>query len=765
MSADRKQEILQRLNFEDFYRGELGDLKPARGDEVLALCPFHDDSNPSLSVNVKTGLFNCFGCDAKGDVFAFYQRRHGADFKTALDDIGRLAGVEKKTPKSTSPDFQSLGLTEFARAKELPETFLKSQGINQYGFPDGTACVDFPYKDAAGQVVAIRHRFANKGDKKFRWRKGDKVYPYGLWRWPEIRQAGWALLVEGETDSLTCWLAGLPALGLPGKKTWARCWQILKDLPGVQEVQFYLWQEPDAVDLPGEVGRDLPGMLVISAPEQFKDLSEAYCQGNDLPVLVHGLRETAKPPPPAAITGGFTYDDLGNARRLVALHGQDIRYCHLSKKWYHWTGSFWEVDYCGEVERRAKLVIGSLYREAADSGDTKEASRIAKFAMTSSSVNRILATVRLAQSEPGIQVKPSSMNADPWLFNCRNGTIDLRTGELQPARREDLITSMAPVDYNPDAPCELWEKFLYQIMDFEQRPDTCHRMVNFLQQALGYSLTGDCREECLFILWGSGANGKSTLVNTISELLGDYSRNTPVESLLSRPKGGEIPTDIARLDGPRFVTTSEVDRGRRLAESLVKALTGRDTITARYLYGEFFDFEPQFKLWLSTNNKPIIKGADDAIWRRIMFLRFPVHIPKEERDGELKVKLLSEGPGILSWLVRGCLYWQQFGFDVPPEVTTDIAEYRNEMDVLAEFIEDRCIVQPNNWATASDLYEAYTSWAEDAGLKDKEVLKQRTFGSCLSERGFMRDKGAKGQRLWRGVGLHEQDFYVPPSAP
>jgi len=756
MGPDRKQQILERLHFGDFYRGELPEFKPARGDEIIALCPFHDDHNPSLSVNLKTGMFNCFACDAKGDVFAFFMRKHGVDFKEALNELGRRAGVE--TNKPDGPGFQSLTLGAFSTAKQLPVEFLKKNGVHEYRFPDGITAVDFDYWNEQGQLRAVRHRFANKGDKKFRWRKGDKIFPYGLWRLREIQEAGWCLLVEGETDSLTCWLHGLPALGLPGKKTWSRCWETLKGIPALQDLRFYVWQEPDAQDLPQEVARDLPRVLVLPAPPEYKDLSEAHCQGRDVRAIVHDLMEIAQPPPePPAISGGFSLDDLGNARRLVAEHGQDLRYCHLSKKWYHWNGNFWEMDYSGEVERRAKKTIASIYKEASEASDDKAAARIAKFAMQSSAVNRILAMVRLAQSEPGIQVKPAEMNANPWLLNVKNGTIDLRTGELRPPHRENLITGIAPVDYDPDAPCDLWEKFIYQIMDFNQRPDTAVRMTTFLQLALGYSLTGDCREECLFILWGGGANGKSTLVNTISELLGDYSRNTPVESLLSRPKGGEIPTDIARLDGPRFVTTSEVDRGRRLAESLVKALTGRDTITARYLYGEFFDFTPQFKLWLSTNNKPIIKGADDAIWRRIMFIRFPVHIPKEQRDGDLKHKLLSEGPGILAWMVRGCLDWQQCGFDVPPEVIADIAEYRSEMDVLADFIEDRCLVSPAFTATATDLYEAYTDWAEKAGLKEKEMLKQRTFGSCLSERGFIRDKGAKGQRLWRGVALRASE--------
>lgn len=753
MIDGRKEEILARFPYEAFYRGELGELKRSQGDNWQALCPFHDDSNPSLSVNLGNGLYKCFACGAKGDIFQFYQQKHGVDFKTALEDLGRLAGVEKKTPKNQDEGFQSLCLAAFAGSKKLPEEFLRAQGVKQYGFPDGTVCVDFPYKDITGKIAAIRHRFANRGAKKFRWRSGDSVLPYGLWKWEKIRVAGWCLLVEGESDCLTCWQHGLPALGLPGKKTWSKCWPHLKNSPGLEQVQFYLWQEPDAVDLPREVAHNLPGVLVIKASEECKDLSEAQGQGKDIPALLHELRESAQPPPAPPSGGGFTYDDLGNARRLASLHGQDLKYSHLSKKWYYWTGKFWAIDSCGEVGRRAIATIQSIYQEAALASDAKEAARIAKFATLSSSATRLNAMIAIAKDLPGMQVQPKEMNANPWLFNCNNGTIDLRSGELRPPRREDLITSKAEVDYDPDAPCEKWEEFLFQIMDYEQRPDTAQRMVFFLQQALGYSLTGDCREECLFILWGGGANGKSTLVNTISELLGDYSRNTPVESLLSRPKGGEIPTDIARLDGPRFVTSSEVDRGRRLAESLVKALTGRDTITARYLYGEFFDFVPQFKLWLSTNNKPVIKGADDAIWRRIMFLRFPVHIPREQRDGELKSKLLAEGPGILAWMVRGCLDWQQHGFNVPPEVIADLAEYRNEMDVLAEFIEDKCNVHPNEWATSSDLYEAYVDWAEEAGLKDKEVLKQRTFGSCLSERGFLRDRGAKGTRIWRGINL------------
>ena len=235
--------------------------------------------------------------------------------------------------------------------------------------------------------------------------------------------------------------------------------------------------------------------------------------------------------------------------------------------------------------------------------------------------------------------------------------------------------------------------------------------------------------------------------------MGSYARNTPMETLLAKDRaGGEIPADVARLHGPRFVTAKEVDRGRRLSESLVKELTGQDTITARFLYGEHFDFKPKFKLFMSTNNKPVMKGTDNAIWRRINFVRFPLELAKEDQDGDLPEELWAEASGILAWLVRGCLSWQKWGLAAPAEVIDATAEYRAEMDVLMEFIEDCCIVNPKLTATAKELYEAYRQWAADQGMTEKEMLKQRSFGLRLGERGFRKGK-LHGQRMWTGLGL------------
>lgn len=749
---DHKAEVVERLDIGAFYRAELGELV-RRGTTWFALCPFHADQDPSLSVDLEKGLFRCFGCEAGGSVIDFYMRRHGVEFREALGELARRAGVDiSRQPAAGSSQkkdktFVSLTLEEFSRGKRLPVEFLQAQGVQQYTNKFNTVCVQFPYLDGKKKLVALRSRYGgtSKDQVKFLWRTGDKAQLYGLWRLAEFREQGWALVVEGESDTLTCWLAGLPCLGIPGKENYATLRH-----RGLKGLDLYLWQEPDAVDLPRKAAELLPGLKVIKAPAGIKDLSEAHIKGQDVAALVEELKKGAREPePPPVVTGGFSLSDLGNAKRLVSVHGQDLRYCYLRKKWLVWSGKYWETDFSGEVERRAKEVVMGLYREAGGQDDKDDRKRLAQFALRSENVNRIKAMVQLAQSEGGISVQPEELDAHMWRLNCTNGTIDLRTGKLLPHRREDLITRQAPVAYDSEANWELWERFLYQIQDNHVEK------VHFLQQALGYTLTGSTREQCMFVLWGGGANGKSTLLNTVRHLLGDYARHTPTETLLSRTKGGEIPTDVARLDGPRLVTASEVDRGRRLAESLIKELTGQDTVSARFLYGEYFDFQPQFKLFLSTNNKPVIRGVDDAIWRRIHFVKFPVQIPEAERDRELQDKLVAEGPGIMAWMVRGCMDWYAHGLEVPQEVRDATAEYRAEMDVLQEFLDDRCVTGPTMRATAKELYEAYQAWADDGGIPEKQQLKQRTFGIMLAERGFSRDRGSAGVRLWRGIGLRD----------
>jgi hypothetical protein len=305
---DLKKQVLDRLDIAGFYQKELPSLKNGQGDEATAFCPFHDDQNtPNLSVNQKNGLFHCFACGAQGSVFDFYMRRHGVEFKEALTALGQLAGVEMDRSNSNrhfQGKFLSLSLRDFALQKRLPEEFLKAQGVKETRFPDGVLATDFHYLDAAGKLKAVRHRFANNDEKKFRYRKGDKALLYGLQKLAKIKETGWCLLVEGETDSLTCWLHCLPALGIPGKKTWRRV-RGKNALEILQAVQVFLWEEPDAgvrspknpheVLLREEVAKDLPHLLVIPAPKDFKDLSEAHCHGEDVKALVAELKKKARP--------------------------------------------------------------------------------------------------------------------------------------------------------------------------------------------------------------------------------------------------------------------------------------------------------------------------------------------------------------------------------------------------------------------------------------------------------------------------------------
>jgi putative DNA primase/helicase len=447
---------------------------------------------------------------------------------------------------------------------------------------------------------------------------------------------------------------------------------------------------------------------------------------------------------------GLRLTDWGNAERLVALHGSDLRYCYPWNRWLVWDGRRWATDEVGAVEQRAKDVVRSIYREAATARDKKQREAMAHHALASESEVRRKAMVASARNEPGIPVLPEHLDRDPWLFNVQNGTLDLRSGELIPHRREDLITKLAPVEYDPQAQCPMWWAFLEKIMN-------CNgAMMEFLQKTVGYALTGDTREQCLFFLYGLGANGKTTFLETLQALWGDYAKRTSTETFLVK-KGNSIPNDVAALRGSRLVAAVEVESGRRLAEVLLKEMTGGDRMTARFLRAEFFEFKPEFKIFLAANHKPIIRGTDNGIWRRIHLIPFTVQIHKDQRDKELQAKLKAELPGILNWALEGYLQWQHEGLTPPPQVKGATEAYREEMDPLGGFMGEHCVVTPGAAAMAKDLYKAYAAWAEESG--EKRPMSQKEFGGRLKERGLMNIQETRGQNKgkskWLGIGLKE----------
>ena len=440
---------------------------------------------------------------------------------------------------------------------------------------------------------------------------------------------------------------------------------------------------------------------------------------------------------------GYNVTDLGNARRLVHRHGRNLRYCWLWRKWLVWDGKRWVKDDTGEVYRLAKETVSSIYQEAAAAPNDEARKEIGKHATRSEAGARIKEMVDLARSD--VPVMPDELDTSPDLLNTESGTIDLRTGELREHRHEDLITKIAPTSYRPDAAAPTWETFLERVL-----PDEDLRA--FVQRAVGYSATGDTSEQCMFINHGGGANGKSTFQEAIAAALGDYAMRAPTEMLLAKRSEG-VPNDVARLKGARFVSASETEEGRRLAESRIKDLTGQDTITARFMKAEWFDFAPTHKLWLSTNHKPEIRGTDAAIWRRIRLVPWTVSIPAAEQDKKLPIALRHELAGILAWIVQGCLQWRREGLQAPDEVRKATGEYRAEMDVLAGYLAECCERGPDHWEYAKDLYESYKRWCEENGERPEP---QRKFGGRLGERGFQRDRGgSRGAGIWRGVRLTE----------
>jgi putative DNA primase/helicase len=451
----------------------------------------------------------------------------------------------------------------------------------------------------------------------------------------------------------------------------------------------------------------------------------------------------------------FPYTDSGNAERIVARHGSDLRYCHPQKTWYVWDERRWTPDRQGRLMELAKTIARALYAEAA--GIEKDADRkaCAEFARKCESTDRKKAALVSAQSEPGIPVMPEQFDADPFLLNCLNGTVDLRTGDLNPHRREDLITKLCPARYEPAARSDLWERFLDDATGGDQE------LRDFLQRAVGYSLTGDVSEEVLFFVHGPGRSGKSTFMEAIKATLGDYAKSADFESFVQRNQPGAVRNDIAELAGRRFVVSIEVDDGKKLAEGLVKLLTGGDTVRARFLYQEAFDFVPQFKLWLAANHAPKVKHDDSAMWRRILRIPFEHVVPKEKCDPTVKARLKNVedcGPAILAWAVEGCLRWRERGLGVPTVVQDATEQYRSDMDPLRDFVADCCVLHPNAWTLASGLRQAYEQFCKENG--EKHPIGPREFAEGLNARDCSRERRHAGHG-WLGIGVRTEEGVTP----
>lgn len=423
-----------------------------------------------------------------------------------------------------------------------------------------------------------------------------------------------------------------------------------------------------------------------------------------------------------------SYDDTGNADRFIDRYGNLYKYSYIANKFYIYDGMKWKVDDKGSIRKLIDEMIESIKNEKVlHSEDVTEEEAREVF-------QKYYKKTRGTQAKKNIMnelmhrrpATPDDFDKDDMLINVANGYIDLTSRELYKHDINKMFSQITNTDYTEKMQPAVWLDFLNDIFAGDQK------VIRYIQKALGYSLTGSTREQIMFILFGKGRNGKSIFVEVISEILGDYSNNMQAKSLMVK-KNDNVNTDIARLSKARFVTSSEPNEGFRFDEGLIKQLTGGDKVTARFLYAEEFEYTPKFKIWVSTNHKPIIRGTDDGIWRRLVLIPFDVQIPEEKVDKDLKYKLLREAPAILNWMAEGAYMWMQEGLAMPEKLKEAVQKYRNEMDTLGQFIEDCCKVDKNSSEKVSNLHQAYKTWSND-NLTSTKVLGMKSFSQKMEER-------------------------------
>jgi putative DNA primase/helicase len=615
----------------------------------------------------------------------------------------------------------------------------------------GPATAKWDYLDAEGRLIAVVYRYDPPGRKKeFRpWdarrRKMAPPDPRPLYNQPGLAAAETVVLVEGEkcADALIGYgivaTTAMHGANAPVDKT---DWSPLagkhvliwpdKDRPGWD----YGMAAAEAALAAGAVSCDV-ALPPEDKPEGW-DAADALQEGFDVFAFVaHGPRMSIKPDQglPTQEASVWATDDA-LALSFTGRYGEDWRYCAAWGKWLLWTGQRWQAD--------ETLLVSHLIRAVCREAALKVSShRLASRLAASSTVGGV---DRLARTDRRHASTSEEWDADLFVLNTPGGVVDLTTGRMSPHQREDRMTKIARATPKGDAP--RWKSFLADVTGGDTE------LQAYLQRVVGYCLTGSTSAHALFFLYGTGANGKSVFVNVVSTLLGGYAASAPMDTFMET-RGDRHPTDLAGLRGARFVASIETEQGRRWNESKVKAITGGDKVSARFMRQDFFEYLPQFKLLIAGNHKPSIRNVDEAMKRRLHLIPFTVTIPTVKRDGKLTEKLLLERDGILAWAVEGCLLWQQHGLKPPDSVVSATEEYFEAEDALGQWIEERCYLHPEAKAATSDLFADWREWAERAG---EYVGSIKRFAEMLLGRSFQQSRMHGGTRAFKGLSLQPKPY-------
>jgi putative DNA primase/helicase len=741
------QEIKATVPFPELFK----ELFPGHFRQAgNSACPFHEDSVPSLELYPDHAF--CHGEKKRFDHFDLWKHAHGGDFKGAVKMLAQRAGLDSGNGNRSKP----------------------LRGARAAGKTKGRIVAAYAYTDESGTLLYQTVRY---DPKDFRQRRPDGN---GGWNWnlkdtrlvlyhlPEVVTADAVWLVEGERDADSLHKIGLCGTTAPmgaGKiPKLQKEHNILETLRGKHVIVCQDNDPPGKkhaqdtassltgfaasvkiLELPGlDEKQDVSNFIEKHGPDEAKRL---------LLELAESTPEYSGPTPSRQTEqSNENCTDMGNARRLAARFGDRVRYCK-QLGWMIFDGKRWVPDDCAQVQAFAKDVVRDIYHEAAQASDEDTRKRLARWALSCETAHRIQAMIQLFPSEPGISVTHDRFDQGKMLLNLPNGTLNLESGNVRTHNKTDLLTKLAPVRFDPKAECPRWERFVSEIMDSDAE------LTTFLQRLLGYGITGETREQVWAFLWGKGANGKSTLLETLSYVLGDYAMNTPAETFLEN-KPGSIRNDLARLRGARIVTASEPRVGR-FDHAIINSFTGEDQLSVRFLHKEHFDFQPEALLCFAANHRPNVKDTSLAFWRRLLLLPFVRQFTNEERDPALRAALRAEASGILNWLVAGCLEWQRSGLMPPVKVREAVNEYRCETDVLGDFIETCCVVAVGTQVPRQALFDAYQRFCEERSIR--KPLSQRAFNeSILTREGVFHQRlGANKVHTWRGIGLRAPD--VAPS--
>ncbi len=733
--------------------------------EWCCRCPAHDDNDPSLWLRLAEDdkiLLHCFSGCSQDEVVA------------ALKAKG-LWGEGETLAKRVTPE----GIPFFWP----PQSILKKQGLVPSPETQKQYVAHYVYRDLDNKIVGHVARYEGHGKKDVipffkrwaesgAWRSGHAKATgrpiYGLSRLRNTTSDSLIFIVEGEkcADAISTDDGRIVGLSWPGgAKSYSKC-----DFGALAGCSVVLW--PDA-DVPGvkamegvaKVLRGLGCSVKVVDLSQFgeielgwdcvdwlKDHKNLDAFGlkliDEVPAAVSQLREeNSAGETPEGMIPVRALTDVGNGERFLAANRQNVLYA-LGIGWRVYNGVRWEDDHETLTYQMAARVAEAIRLEALGVEDEELSKAIVKWSNSSQNVSRIDSMLKMAKSAPGVTVDADIFDPDAYQYACLNGVLNLRNGELMPPGREQLITKFADVVYDPSAKCPLWNKFTHEIMGGNEE------LVQLLKRAIGYSMTGDTSEQVLFLLHGGGSNGKTVFIETLKKIFGTYAMATDSGILLLDGHGDPATgsNSIARLQGARFVVGSEISPGARFNEQRMKELTGQDTISARFLFKEFIDFLPDFKFWLRCNDLPEIRGDDAGVWRRIIRIPFEVKFTAEQKDKNLPEKLAAELPGILNWALEGCREWQRIGLNPPVVVTDAVSTYKEDMDVLGEWLGSRCAIDEMAMVSSRALYACYTQWCKSNG---EIPASHRKIGIALRRRGFVRRNYPDG-RYYKGIKIVEQ---------